>query len=398
MKKSRSLDIRYAAIQAIYLMFFCAAIGYASVYLLDSGFNNATIGIVLALSNMLAVILQPMLASYIDKSTKIRLTQLVSGIIILLLLLSIVVMLVSSIKIALLVSVIILFTGLTTLMPFINTLSFAFEQRGYVINFGLARGIGSAAYAVASLVLGNVIEAYDSSIIPFFYIGLSIILWYSVFSFKTPKDAVIIEKEKEEPVKEQVSLWQFAKKYYKLMILLLGFMFVYFDHVVINNFFIQVVKNVGGTSGDMGNAIFLAALLELPTMALFAKLCKKIDCGKLIIVSAIFFSVKHVLTLFATNMMMLYVAQSFQALAYALFIPASVYYVSKLVERSDLNKGQAMVTGAMTLSGVFGSLLGGILLDIVGANNMLFIGAIISVIGTIVMCLSTQKVDNKDPQ
>ena len=74
----------------------------------------------------------------------------------------------------------------------------------------------------------------------------------------------------------------------------------------------------------MGNAVFLAAMLELPTMALFEKYKNKINIKNTIIISAIFFSLKHTLTYFATNMVMIYLAQATQMLAYALFIPASV--------------------------------------------------------------------------
>lgn len=392
MKKSISLDLRYAFIQAIYLMLFCATVGYASVYLLNSGFNNSMIGIILSISNVLAVILQPMLASYIDKTTKVTLAQLVIYAIIIMGIISALMYFSVDVQVVMFGLVVILFTGMITLMPFVNSLSFVFEKRGYNINFGLARGIGSASYAIASLFLGNFVESYDASLLPLFYVGLAIILWYSVYSFKAPKEEIVIEKDKKEE-SQQLTLGQFVKKYNKLMFLLLGIVFVYFDHTVINNFFIQVVTNVGGTSSDMGNAIFLGAVLELPTMVVFSRLCKKIDCGKLLIISGIFYSVKHVLTYLATSMTVIYIAQCFQMLAYALFIPASVYYVSKLVDRSDLTKGQAMVTGAMTLSGVFASLLGGILLDVVGAPNMLLMGAILSVIGSIIMFFTTEKVE-----
>lgn len=42
--------------------------------------------------------------------------------------------------------------------------------------------------------------------------------------------------------------------------------------------------------------------------------------------------------------------------AYALFIPASVYYVNKKIAVADRVKGQSLVTTSMTLSGVFAEL------------------------------------------
>lgn len=102
----------------------------------------------------------------------------------------------------------------------------------------------------------------------------------------------------------------------------------------------------------MGNAVFVAAMLELPTMAFFSKMSEKINCGTLIKFSILMFCVKHALTYFATNMIMIYLAQVCQMFAYALFIPASVYYVNEKIALADRVKGQSLVTTSMTLSGV----------------------------------------------
>lgn len=293
---------------------------------------------------------------------------------------------------------IVVFTLMLILQPFINSLTFAFEKHGIQINFGLARGIGSVAYAVMSLILGNVVAIFSPELLPFFYVGLSLCALMFVYTFYLPggKDEIIHEEKQE--AQDQLSMGQFIKKYKTFMFLLVATVFLFFDHSVINNFFIQVVNHIGGNSADMGNAIFLAALLELPTMALFTKFQKKIGCRRMMIISAIFFSVKHVLTYFAVNMFMIYIAQVMQMLAYAVFIPASVYYVSQLVDAHDMNKGQALVTGAMTLASVFASLAGGVLLDALGVSKVLMIGAIVSIIGTVFMFMSVEDVDKEETQ
>ena len=50
--------------------------------------------------------------------------------------------------------------------------AFAFEQHGIEINYGLARGLGSVAYAIASLALGHIVESFSPGILPLFYIYL----------------------------------------------------------------------------------------------------------------------------------------------------------------------------------------------------------------------------------
>lgn len=394
--ENKSLDIRYACIHGFYWMICCAMTGYASVFLLDKGFNNAMIGIVLSVSNILAVVGQPAVASYMDKATKLTLRMLVSLILVAIIVLSLVLSFISNTSPLLLLLVIIVFTLMLTMQPFINSLTFAFEKQGIHINFGLARGIGSVAYAVISLILGNIVAVFSPHILPYFYVGLSMCALAFVYTFYLPghKDEIVHEKRQEEHV--QLSMKQFVQKYKTFMFLLVATVFLFFDHSIINNFFIQVVNHIGGNSADMGNAIFLAAVLELPTMALFTKIQKKVGCRQMMMVSAVFFSVKHILTYFAANMFMIYVAQVMQMLAYAVFIPASVYYVSQLVDAHDMNKGQALVTGAMTLASVFASLAGGVLLDALGVSKVLMIGAIVSVMGTVFMFMSVEDVDKKE--
>ncbi|MFR7590336.1 MAG: MFS transporter [Longibaculum sp.] len=395
--ENKSLDIRYACIHGFYWMICCAMIGYASVFLLDKGFDNTTIGIVLSISNILAVFGQPAVASYMDKTTKLSLRMLISLILVVIIALSLLLCFISGASIVMVVLTIIVFTLMLTMQPFINSLTFAFEKNGIHINFGLARGIGSVAYAVMSLILGNVVAVFSPELLPFFYVGLSLCALVFVYTFYLPghKDEIVHE-EKDTEVHDQLSMGQFMKKYKTFMLLLVATVLLFFDHSVINNFFIQVVNHINGNTADMGNAVFLAAVLELPTMALFTKFQQRLGCKKMMLISAIFFSVKHVLTYFAVNMFMIYVAQVMQMLAYAVFIPASVYYVSQLVEEHDMNKGQALITGAMTLAGVFASLAGGVLLDALGVSKVLMIGAIVSVLGTICMFISVEDVDKRE--
>ena len=89
---------------------------------------------------------------------------------------------------------------------------------------------------------------------------------------------------------------------------------------------------------------------------------------------------------------MIYMAQVLQMGAYALFVPASVYYVNQIIEKNDMVKGQSFLTTSMTLAGVFASLAGGILLDMIGVHESLLLGAIVSVVGVVLGFLTLEKV------
>ena len=392
MEQSKSINVRYSMLQGIYFVGFCTVMGYTAVYLGSIGMSSSLIGIVLAIANILTSIAQPVLGGFVDKSN-ISMKKVLMVMFGLCSILSVLLMFVSKVTFLAAALFIAVSTILYTTMPLVNSLAFAFQKQGIDVKFGVARGIGSVAYALASLVLGNVVKAVSPTLMPLAYIVIFLGILPLIRSFKMPEAEV--DEVIEEKVVEKESTGAFIKKHLKFMIFLAGFVLVYFDHTIINNFFINVIKNVGGNTGDMGNAVFLAAMLELPTMALFEKYKNKINIKNTIIISAIFFTLKHTLTYFATNMFMIYLAQATQMLAYALFIPASVYYVDKLFDAKDAVKGQALVTTSMTVSGVLASFLGGILLDSMGVYETLFLGLVLSVVCTIVMIVTVENVNKK---
>ena len=49
------------------------------------------------------------------------------------------------------------------------------------------------------------------------------------------------------------------------------------------------------------------------------------------------------------------------------------------------------MTMANTLGIVFASMLGGVLIDIYGTNGMMIVGSVITVVGTVLIFLSTMK-------
>lgn len=74
MKKLLNFD--YACIHGTYWMFYGVVSSFASVFLLANDYSNSEIGIVLAVANILAVILQPIIGDFADRTKKISLLGL----------------------------------------------------------------------------------------------------------------------------------------------------------------------------------------------------------------------------------------------------------------------------------------------------------------------------------
>ena len=78
----------YACIQSSYWLSFSAVMGFTSLYLLDVGFTNTEIGIIIAIAGIISAILQPMFAGYADKPKSPSLKKIILFLASLLLILS----------------------------------------------------------------------------------------------------------------------------------------------------------------------------------------------------------------------------------------------------------------------------------------------------------------------
>lgn len=391
---------KYAAIQGSYWPIFCSSYSFASVFLLSRNFDNAQIGIVLALANVFAVFLQPMVAVYADTTKKISLKNLTALLALAAGMLTAVRCLIPNVLSVLAVLLVLELTLLFSLQPLISALGMRMINRGIKINFGFARGLGSLSFAACSYIVGVLVERFGPEASPVVSVCCFAILIFFVYTFTKDRDTDVVKagisdsdvgSDMTEEKQKAENIIGFFKKYRRFMLLLLAVACTFTSHSMINNYFIQITNYVGGDTKDMGFAIGLAAAIELPAMVLFTYWVKKIRCSLILKSSFVFFLIKAILTLLAPNVTVLCIAQLFQFFSYAMFIPASIYYVNQIINRTDLVKGQAFVTGAITLGGVAASLLGGWLLDAYGAGNMLTVSAAATVAGLLFAFAAIQK-------
>ena len=67
------LNAEYGGIHATYWMAYAVISSFASAYLLDRGYTNSEIGLILAVGSIVAVFLQPFMADFADRAKKISL-------------------------------------------------------------------------------------------------------------------------------------------------------------------------------------------------------------------------------------------------------------------------------------------------------------------------------------
>lgn len=391
------LNLQYISMQIPYWMGFSVLGGFTSVFLLSRDFSNGQIGMVLSLANLLAAVCQPFLASFADRMVRVRLSQLAAGMALLLVLFSGILLALPKAFLIVAVIYVLLYASLVLLQPMTISIGTFFISRGYGLNFGVARGLGSLAFAGAASVTGVLIERFSPTIILYLLIGIFLLFAVMALLIDTRKqdgkysESLLTEHHREGSLEEPIGLIEFTKKYKRFIFLLFGVSLLFVYHTIINSYMFQIMQPLGGTAANAGSSLSIAALSELPTMFLFTWVLRRFKIHSLMRVAAFFFSVKAVLILFAGSIFLINVAQSLQMVGFAMHTMASVYYTNQIIPQKDLIKGQTLMATANTIGGIIGAFVGGQMLSFLSVSAMLMIGTLISLVGTVIVWLSVEK-------
>ena len=393
--------LRYTLLNVTYFAAFCTIHAYAAVYLLSYGFTNTQVGLLLAIANITSALFQPYIAGIIDKQGWLTNRRFILIAVLVIIAGSLLLLLVPGSKVMIFVIYAIIYMIQFAYQPVLIAICFEYQRAGCDIYFGLARGLGSAGFAVTAFFIGSAVEANGVSILLLVTMAAMVISAVVIATFKQPAEAagsVSAEgsasvksdsaednhAEQSETDKAHNNVIDFAKTYPAFMLFMLATICFFFAHNMINDFLIHIVRNLGGSETQLGYANFLQAILELPVMALIGFVYKKITVNKLLVMSGAAFFVKIMILVFAVHLSGLFISQSFQLLAYAVFVPASAYYVSTHMDEYDQVKGQAYINSAITIGGVFSNLVSGVILDHLGIRPMLIVGSIVCAVGVII--------------
>ena len=392
--------IRYTLINATYFSAFCTIHACAAVFLLGNGFTNTEVGVLLALANILSAIAQPVIAGIIDKQGALTNRRFILISVLVILAGSVILLFTENNKFLIFPIFALIYMIQFAYQPVMTALCFEYQKAGCSIMYGLARGLGSASFAVTSAFIGGLIEDHGIRILLYINIAVMALSAILIFTFKKPvvkavpsgEDAASGDAEKAA---RSSSFPAFIKAYPAFSLFLAGVICFFFAHNMINDFMIQIIRNLGGAEKELGYANFLQAILELPVMAMIGLILKKFTSRALLLFSGVAFLVKIIILIFATNMGHMYLSQSCQLFAYAVFIPAAAYYVSKTMADHDQVKGQAFVTSAITIGGVFSNLISGVILDNLGIRPMLVTGTVVCAAGVGIACYALLKLPAK---
>ena len=372
MMENRRTNICCYLLFGLLFIIMLTVYGYGVYFLKNLGLSYVDIGTTIAISALLASILQPILGRIAD--TYHYPWQRILLILNLILIISILSMFILPNNHSyLMFALMIIASG--CMYPFITYSPFYYEHHGIKTNFGVARGFGSLTFTVFALIIGFALRDMNFMVIPLFSLASSIMMM------------IIICLLPDYGYKDNFEKRDFRKnifsKYPVFTLFLVSLIFLMTFQNLFECYMINIIENVGGNISNVGISNSLAAVLELPVMFFFIKILDKADAKKLIIIASLFYIVRSIMICFAQDIVIIYLSQILQMLTFALIVPASVHLTNDMIKDNDQYEAQAFLGATVTVGLIFANFIGGNVLQLYGINVLLQVLVLLTVLGSV---------------
>ena len=374
----------YAAVQFLYWLAYALLYAYASTFLQDKGFADSQIGLTVGLAYLLASVLQPAFARLYN-AVRLSLERCMCLILGVIILLSVAVMFAGGHRFLLCVLVVINMGTYAALQPAVNAMVQRWEQTGGKINFGIARSVGTLAYALMSFFFGQLLKTVSPGYLPVFY-AVSMALFGAMLLAVVPPAAGSAQGPDPEETAAQAH-GDTPPGSDRFMIVIIGIGFLIFGHSSFDCFLLQILQNVGGNSTNIGTAILIGAIVEIVAMIGYDALARRFGDRKLLIFAALMWVLKLFTTYLARSPMGVYGAELFQMLSFAIYTPAIVSYVNSHFSGKENLKWHSYTGSAYTVGSVLASFCGGLILEAAGASVMLLAATAATGTGALIFVL-----------
>jgi PPP family 3-phenylpropionic acid transporter len=399
-------NIGYAEVFATYWMAYCMIASFSSVFLLANGYTNTEIGILIAIGNLVSVGIQPVVANMADRGQHANVFELSMVMAIFLVIAQGILLIIHGRSLVVFCIYLLMFAVHAAMQPLLNSMNATLAYRDILVDYGICRAIGSLGYAVMSAILSWMVLRYTELSLPMAGAMSSVLLVAGLFylngMFKraagggdnSAGDAGTDRQQATDPAEQQdadfnreapITMKDFVRRHRIFLVMTFGIFLIYYDHQIINFFMLQLFKNVGGGSTEMGTYYSIMTVLEVIPLFGFTWLTKHFSTSFLLKLATIGFVLRGVLMLVAGTPMLLLLTLVVHPIGFPLFLPTIVRYINEIMDTREAVRGQSMYVMVITVSGVVASSTGGIVLDSLGAGALLWICAITCVIGAVVI-------------
>ena len=242
-------------------------------------------------------------------------------------------------------------------------------------NYGSIRLWGSIGIGIMAIITGWLVERSSLKVI--FPLYAIFIIFAAISALALPR-----------PPKIKIeSYWKKAGQFLKdprwrkflIACLLSGF-----SHLFLGNYIFVFISDIGGKESFIGFAFFLAAVTNVITYHIMARLLKQWSAPRIILYSNILMVVRMLIAMMVRSQEMSIIVQLLDGPTWATMWSAGVHYASDIAPRGLGASAQALYNGIFTgLGGIISAILGGFIYARWGASILFLIGAATALISVI---------------
>ena len=380
---AKRVERHYAAVQGTYWAANCSLRGLTAVFLSYHGLTDGQIGYTSSLIYFCTITLSLLLSAWADRHPLSPLKRTVSALFLLALTAAGVLYLLPLPVLLMMVVYALDCCFHNCADSILNALMMQYVDNGIPARYGWPRGVGSITYATMAWVLGILMERYTPNIIlPVFLLmcGLSLV---AILTLPDPGPRKLRESGRK------VSYIEMLRSNPTLVLLLCACILAGMGQCAGSTFLIRVVEKLGGTSEELGLAMFIQAGVELPAMFASSWLLKRFSARVLLTLSFCAGGLKMLMLALVPSLPLLYGVMAFSVFCFGIFGFASVLFVNSIAGEQEKVRAQSLLSLCYTsgAGGILGNLLAGALIGPLGVSNLLLVSACLCACGAGVMLL-----------
>ena len=380
---AKRVERHYAAVQGTYWAANCSLRGLTAVFLSYHGLTDGQIGYTSSLIYFCTITLSLLLSAWADRHPLSPLKRTVSALFLLALAAAGVLYLLPLPVLLMMVVYALDCCFHNCADSILNALMMQYVDNGIPARYGWPRGVGSITYATMAWVLGILMERYTPNIIlPVFLLmcGLSLV---AILTLPDPGPRKLRESGRK------VSYIEMLRSNPTLVLLLCACILAGMGQCAGSTFLIRVVEKLGGTSEELGLAMFIQAGVELPAMFASSWLLKRFSARGLLTLSFCAGGLKMLMLALVPSLPLLYGVMAFSVFCFGIFGFASVLFVNSIAGEQEKVRAQSLLSLCYTsgAGGILGNLLAGALIGPLGVSNLLLVSAGLCACGAGVMLL-----------
>lgn len=247
------------------------------------------------------------------------------------------------------------------------------------VSFGSIRTWGSLGFAINSLLVGTLMDliGIQHLVIPYlFMVGMLLII-----SFR------LVDVQVDVPPIQFGDLKKLIKNR-PLIIFLLLLLLVTITHRMNDSFVSLFIGQLGGHDTLVGWAWFMGVASEAAVFATGGYWFRKYHPLVFMISAGLLYSIRWFLYAWIDAPILIVIFQVMHGLSFGVFYSAAFEYVARLIPRELQSTGHLVfMTVFFGISGIIGSLSGGMLMENFGGNTMYFIMGCMTIVGSILIAV-----------